>query len=640
VGRKYQEELAELIATSAGSSVQWKQLTRAVAASSGVPLIIVASGGAQIAARWMARLHLTVFGHAAIVITPLEALSLTVPQDAAIWLVSQGGSHPDILAAAAWAIDSVPLHVFGLVGRDDTPLVRRIDEAGGLGCSLGTPAGADGFLSTNGLWAMLCALTKVYRHRVYADAEGDLPAEAILAWARAAASEVPVSALREHISVVGDPWTLIGADDLQVRSTEASLASLWITDLRNLGHGRHFWFADRASETTCVFLSSPTYMPLKDWTKDGLPPELKIVEIAVPFEGMLAGLAAVAWSIYLADRLGQKRGRDPGRPGVPAFGERLYGGNFDYRVKRVSVSPAEIGVAKKLGVPAERVRALTKPEVFDYWLAAWLDFRDQLHNRTFKAIVLDFDGTLVYSQHRWGEIPAPVAAGLRRIIEHGAYLGIATGRGDSVQPVLQRALEGCDISRVVVGYHNGAALRGLADDALDMDKPCKAEPLIAAYLRLGLHLGHAADLSLRRYQCTLRPRARASLRTLWQQVRALLNEDAATASLAVWLSSHSIDVCAPGASKHNVIDHIAQKLSCNAEAILRLGDRGGWPGNDFELLDHPSGLSVDECSSDPRHCWNLTTNGSAGPAGVAEVLARARLEEMPGAFHLDMEDDQ
>jgi hypothetical protein len=273
VGRKYQDELAELAATSLGSGVQWDLLDRAMVASSRVPLVIVASGGAQVAARWMAKLHLAVFGHPATVITPLEALSLTVPADAAIWLVSQGGSHPDILTAAAWAIGVAPLHVFGMIGRGGTPLARRIDEAGGLSCSLGTPAGADGFLSTNGLWAMLCALTKVYR-RCPRDADGDLPTDAILTWARMAANAIPASVLREHISVVADPWTLLGADDLQVRSTEASLASLWATDLRNLGHGRHFWFADRASETTCIFLSSPDYTPLKDWTRRGLPPEL------------------------------------------------------------------------------------------------------------------------------------------------------------------------------------------------------------------------------------------------------------------------------------------------------------------------------------------------------------------------------
>ncbi|WP_036109622.1 MULTISPECIES: hypothetical protein [Luteibacter] len=190
------------------------------------------------------------------------------------------------------------------------------------------------------------------------DADVELPADAILAWSRKAAGAIPASALREHLSVVADPWTLLGADDLQIRSTEASLASLWVTDLRNLGHGRRFWFADRARETTCIFLPSPDYTPLKDWTRSGLPPELAVVEVTARFDGMLAGLAAVAWAMHWADRPAQRRDRDRGRLGVPAFGECLYEGDFDYSAGAVLADRDEIAIARKLDVPAGRVREL------------------------------------------------------------------------------------------------------------------------------------------------------------------------------------------------------------------------------------------------------------------------------------------
>jgi hypothetical protein len=43
-----------------------------------------------------------------------------------------------------------------------------------------------------------------------------------------------------------------------------------------------------------------------------------------------------------------------------------------------------------------------------------------------------------------------------------------------------------------------------------------------------------------------------------------------------------------------------------ASRRTEVGDRGAWPGNDYEILRAPLGLSVDECSLDPDSCWPLT----------------------------------
>lgn len=637
MGRQYRDELTELAATSSGAGMPPLQLARAISASGAQPLIVVASGGAQVAAHWLAHLHLAVFGRPVSVQTPLEFLSQTSFCDCAVWLVSQGGQHADIISAAHWAVDNTPLTTYTLVGRADSPLAELVDARGGLSCCLSMGSGVDGFLATNGLWAMLCALTRAYLPQwglPNSPAIDDALVAIILGWAKHAAETVSDIAFRPSYAVIADPWTMIGARDLEIRATEASLGQVWVADYRNLGHGRHFWLADRADDTSLLLLASQGYEALDRWTRADLPDGLEQIPISVPFTGPIAGLASVAFSMQLAGRLGHHLNRDPGRPGVPLFGERLYAGDVERpQTSRAAVTLAQGAVVHKLGVDPIQV----DEHEYGYWFDAWHAYRKSLHQRMIQAVVFDFDGTLVFSHHRWGGIPSELAAQLRRLLDHGLYVGIATGRGDSVQKILRRAFEGSDLSRVLVGYHNGATVRALEASAADLDGDCDHRLLLQAGAALRAQLGHAAEIQMRAHQCSLKPTKAQTLRDLWFQVRDVLDQQSDTASLRAWLSSHSVDICAPGASKLNVISHLTGELYLRDDAILRMGDRGAWPGNDYELLDHPCGLSVDQCSLNPLHCWNLTGGAAPGPEGVVSVLRRLVLSAETGSAWIDLE---
>jgi hypothetical protein len=77
-----------------------------------------------------------------------------------------------------------------------------------------------------------------------------------------------------------------------------------------------------------------------------------------------------------------------------------------------------------------------------------------------------------------------------------------------------------------------------------------------------------------------------------------------------------MDVLSPGVDKRAVVGRVAELLGeGSSPAVLCVGDRGRWPGNDYSLLCHPNSLSVDEVSPDPGTCWNLA------PAGVRCVEA-------------------
>jgi hypothetical protein len=84
-------------------------------------------------------------------------------------------------------------------------------------------------------------------------------------------------------------------------------------------------------------------------------------------------------------------------------------------------------------------------------------------------------------------------------------------------------------------------------------------------------------------------------------------------------SSHAMDVIAPSVSKQAVIDEVRQAIGSES-AILCIGDRGRWPGNDFALLSNPNSLSVDEVSPDPAQCWNIAPPGSRGVQAVVYYL--------------------
>jgi hypothetical protein len=61
-------------------------------------------------------------------------------------------------------------------------------------------------------------------------------------------------------------------------------------------------------------------------------------------------------------------------------------------------------------------------------------------------------------------------------------------------------------------------------------------------------------------------------------------------------------------------------------AVLCIGDRGRWPGNDFALLQEPYSLSVDEVSPDPNTCWNLAPPGHRGIQVTLDYLQSLELD--------------
>jgi hydroxymethylpyrimidine pyrophosphatase-like HAD family hydrolase len=238
----------------------------------------------------------------------------------------------------------------------------------------------------------------------------------------------------------------------------------------------------------------------------------------------------------------------------------------------------------------------------------------------FAGVVLDYDGTVVDTRGRFMPAGEAIRAQLARIAETDARVAIATGRGASVRRDLQACLPKALWPRVVVGYYNGAEVALLDDEGAPdgSESTCAALAPLAAALREQPELAQAARQTNRPYQITLemtRVMPESRLWDLAQQV-ILLSD---VIGVTVTRSSHSIDILAPGVSKLNVVMRLRDQMG--AAALLTVGDRGRWPGNDYELLSEPYALSVDETSVNPTTCWNLAQPGQRGTTVTFDYLS-------------------
>ena len=142
---------------------------------------------------------------------------------------------------------------------------------------------------------------------------------------------------------------------------------------------------------------------------------------AVMIASLIAGFWITGWA-------GKARGIDPGRPGVPEFGRKLYRLRFTSRKrpvlqKKLAAADA-VAIARKCGFTVDR---LGDCKTLDTWVKALNVYRNQLARAVFGAIVLDYDGTIVDTRDRRDppdQEMTDVLVGLSKT----TLIGIATGR--------------------------------------------------------------------------------------------------------------------------------------------------------------------------------------------------------------------
>ena len=626
---RYEAEIGRLSETfSWAATVDLEPLRQAIRTASVAPLRAVGSGGSLTGAHALAHLHQRYTGRLASIATPLEAVGESLEATTGTWLLSAGGSNVDIVEATRRIIFREPRQLAVLCGRDPSPLATLCRQHQFVDLLLySPPTGKDGFLATNSLLAVVALLTRAYTNEFrsadywqgvvdYIEPLLHNKSPEVEAWHAATARIWKQSTTL----VLHGPSTQVGAVDLESKFTEAALGHIKIADYRNFAHGRHHWLAKRSDTSAVLAFITDEDRVLADHTLDLMPANVSKARLVFHGDPTMTGLASLLAALRITGWAGVERHIDPGRPGVPTFGRRLYRlrvrGERRPRTSRQLTRRDAAAIARKAGVECDSLAASGD---LAHWRAALATFLDRLRSAEFAGVVLDYDGTLVDTRCRFMPVSATIAGEIVRLVEAGAYVAIASGRGVSVRRDLRKQLPPAIWPSILVGYYNGAEIAPLDND----DVPNRCGPLCASLRPVATALSRRPDLAScvhrqdRPFQITLEAHRTVPTDRLWEFVREVVASVGAP-SVTITQSGHSIDILGSGVSKKNVVAQVREVVG--DAPVLAIGDRGRWPGNDYDLLREAFALSVDEISRDPNTCWHVGEPGQRGPPVTLDYL--------------------
>lgn len=627
MGKPYKSELHQLEKT-----YQWaleapiKGLSNFVTLSHDEPLFAVGSGGSMTSAHFATLLHESI-GTLAKSVTPLELLSTgNALRNSGVLILSAGGRNSDILTAFRFAATAEPRHLMALCMATGSPLSRLAAEYRYSHLlEFDLPSEKDGFLATNSLLATATFLIRAYQE--FSSQKWELPLDLI------SSDKTNIDPLnteealldRETLVILYGGWAYPAAADAESKFTEAALGNVQIADYRNFAHGRHHWLAKRGQQSGVIALITPDEKEIAERTLGLLPKNIPVLQLITEKRGPVGGLELLVKVLRLVDIVGGRKGIDPGRPGVPPFGRSIYHLRIPQSNGQNSYSNLLDGQAATAILRKSKCASITEldREELDYWKNAYDDFLLGIEGTSFGTVVFDYDGTLCDLSERFNGPPKEIYQQIVRLLRGGIIVGIATGRGQSVRKDLQPVIPKKYWERVIIGYYNGSDIAPLSDN----NHPNKNEPLdedlqvIRSLLDDHWQFRKIAKNECRPKQITVEPKSAA----LWKEAKWLLLDIIKKSELPcvqVLESSHSIDIIASGVSKKKLVAVCEDVASSQGSmgAAFCVGDRGEWPGNDYDLLSYPWSLSVDVVSPDPKSCWNLARPGFRGVQATLSYL--------------------
>lgn len=627
LGKPYAKDMAAF-----PSTLKWAQdanidsLISAIAAMGSFPLYAVGSGGAFSTAVQVAQLHQFHSGQMARPLTPLAVTQAPV-RKGSVLLLSASGRNPDVIGCLKRLLDLEPEVMTVLCLRRDSPLARLARKYPQVHLiEENLPSGKDGFVATNSVLAFSALLWRAYSGAF----TGQLPglgaltdilgtAQSSKRWMHKISAIFQPLAGRQHFIVLYGPSLEAAASDLESKFSEAALGSLQMADYRNFAHGRHHWIAKRGSSTGVIALIAKEDRHLAIRTLQLLPRTIPIARIDIPGAGIEAGVCALAIAQFIAAAAGEAVGIDPGRPGVPEFGRKLYNlRTWGYE------SPSRETIAierKRAAAPVATAHDLTP------WSAELRRFLTRLAAARFTGIVFDYDGTLCDEPRRFKDMPKEVAPYLSRLLQRNVRVAIATGRGSSVKEAIRNTIQSNLWAKVTLGYYNCSQIGTLDDDLTPTRIETPAEPLRHAARILGTseQLNACAKVEIRGPQIVISPRLTGYAHSVRELVAQLIASEFQKGVICVH-STHSVDVIVSTVNKLNILSHLRDQ-GMGSSDILCIGDLGRWPGNDFALLDNEFGLSTNQVSARPGCCWNLAPPGVLNLRATLHYLERLEIRQ-------------
>ena len=270
------------------------------------------------------------------------------------------------------------------------------------------PTGKDGFLATNSLLGFVTLFTRAYAAEFGCDADWQESVDSVEPLLRntSAVLEAWQTAMeplwaRDTIHVLHSSFTQIGAVDLESKFTEAALGHLQIADYRNFAHGRHHWLAKRGHGSAVIGFVTEQDRTIAERTLNLVPADIPQARILLDGGPTATALGSLIAALRITEWVGLKRGIDPGRPGVPEFGRKMYHLRLPHRHRApaLRLTPREAAaITRKSGIAPNQ---LANSGELRHWLKALAIFLKRLYGTRFSAVVLDYDGTLIDTRRRF-----------------------------------------------------------------------------------------------------------------------------------------------------------------------------------------------------------------------------------------------
>lgn len=617
MGKPFKGELEKLAGT-----IKWAEqqdVTRLVrflfAENKQIPLVCIGSGGSLSACHYAVLLNLQRNGMLAQAMTPLQLMysGREVLRSSKLLFLSASGKNKDILNAIKYGVKYNETGMMSLTLRKNNPTEKLLEQYPKvLRWCEDIPSEKDGFLATNSLLATFTLLNRSF--------DGELVSDKI------AFDETYSKNYEFNLANIQNFIVLYGAAgepvawDIESKLTEAALGSALLSDYRNFGHGRHHWFDKRGENSCIIALVTPVERDLAYKTIGCLPKSVPAIFIETELQTTAASIDMLLKAFRFINDLGEARGIDPGKPGVPRYGRVLY--NLDYFKLTNHILPVQktldVAVLRKLGVAGRDNTSL-----WEHYSVACQRFVRQLNRGRFTTVAFGYDGTLSAPDHKsrfTNRLSDEIRDALIPLLENGALIVVATGRGKSVGESFMNTIDHKYWPQIKVGYYNGACLLPLGEEV--KLKGMKDKPLDDELKALGEELQKRLPKDVIQYE--LSPR---SLQLSIEEVQSASDAEVLYATcceiiwdkhlqgIRVWRSSHSMDIVVyREVGKLRVIEDSAHTLC--------IGDYGNVEGNDYELLTTKCSLSVDRVSKNAECCWNIAPSGMKGLDATLYYLSR------------------
>lgn len=607
MGKPFKEELKKLSETIRWAEQQdVKRLAEFLfVENKQTPLVCVGSGGSLSACHYAAQLYQLCNGVLAQAMTPLQLMfaGRDIICNSKLLFLSASGKNKDILNAIKYGVKFNETNMMSLTLRKNNPTEEMLARYPKVQrwCE-DIPTEKDGFLATNSLLAAFTLLFRSFDGQHVSNVYN-------LKNSYSKNYDFDLTTIQNFTILYGAAGEPV-AWDIESKLTEAALGSALLSDYRNFGHGRHHWFAKRKENSCVVALVSPAEKDLATKTIKCLPTDVSVIYIESDLEMPDATIDMLLQAFRFVNDLGEARGIDPGRPGVPSYGRLLY--NLDYYKLTNRILPNEktidVAVRRKLGAAVEGNIPL-----WEYYSNACKRFVQRLNRGKYTTIAFDYDGTLSAKNHtsRYTDsLCDEIKDALQGLLERGIEIRVATGRGKSVGSSFKNSFDKKFWPQIKVGYYNGACLLTLGEEKKLED--WKNKPFDQELKVLENELKQRLPAQCVRYKFEERSRQLSIEGNMTPEESQIVYDicreiiwDKPLKNIRVWRSSHSMDIVAyREVSKLSVIE--------NPDTTLCIGDYGNIEGNDYELLTSCASLSVDKVSKNTDSCWNIAPSGIYG----------------------------